>query len=64
MYLEQISTFRNLPSTVRDILLEHLKTRYYPAGAIVHDDNEYSEFIGIIYLGEVEYRLGKRTVVK
>jgi hypothetical protein len=41
-----------------------LKTRYYPAGGIVHDDNEFAEFIGIIYLGEVEFRQGKRTVVK
>jgi hypothetical protein len=53
LYLSQIPTFRDLPQVINDIILEQLKTRYYPAEGTIHDDHEFADFIGIIYLGEV-----------
>lgn len=56
--------FRGLPNVVKDILLNNLKTKYYSADDIIHHDEETAQFIGIIFLGEVEYKIGKRKIIK
>lgn len=64
LFLSQIHTFRDLPAVVNEIILDHLKTRYFAANDVVHFEGERAGFIGIVYLGDVEYKLGKRTVLK
>ena len=56
--------FRGLPNVIKDIILNNLKTKYYSVDDIVHYDEEIAQFVGIIFLGEVEYRIGKRRIIK
>lgn len=38
MYLEQISMFQNLPQPVSEILLDNIRTKYYAANTVVHEE--------------------------
>jgi len=56
--------FRGLPNVIKDIILNNLRTKYYSADEIVHYEEQTAQFIGIIFLGEVEYKNGKRKIIK
>jgi hypothetical protein len=53
MYLSQISIFKNLSQSIRDIFLNNIKTMYFPANAIVHHHNKVLEFMAVIFVGSV-----------
>ena len=36
---------------------------YYKAGDVVFHEDETPQFIGVVYIGSVEYKVGKRNVV-
>ncbi len=38
LYLSQIPTFKDLPQVVKEIVLDHLKVKYYASGDIIHYD--------------------------
>lgn len=64
MYLQQIPIFSNLPGVVIEIILTHIKTKYFKVGDVLHYEHEDPQFLGIVYVGAVQYKSGKRTVVK
>lgn len=55
MYLQQIPIFQGLPQPIQDILLNNVKTKYYPANAVVHQEGEIMQFMAVIFVGAVMY---------
>jgi len=64
LFLHQIPIFSNLPSVVSDIILSKIKTKYYKAGEVIHDGDNIPQFMGVIYIGSVQYKSGKKHVIK
>jgi signal-transduction protein with cAMP-binding, CBS, and nucleotidyltransferase domain len=56
--------FRGIPNEVLELILDQLKTKYYSAGEVIHREEDIPNFMGLIFVGEVEYRVKKRAVVK
>lgn len=41
-----------------------MKTKYYKAGEKIYEEGDPNQFIGIVYVGSVEYKVSKRSVIK
>lgn len=55
LYLSELPIFKKLPGSIHEIILAQMGVRYYRKGETVHDERSEAEFMGIIFLGEVEY---------
>lgn len=64
LYLQEIEAFKGLPNEVLSIILDHLKTQYFKVGQTVYNEEDVPSFMGLIYVGELEYRVGKRSIVR
>ena len=56
--------FQNIPGEVQAIILNNLQTKYFKAGERVYVQGNPNKFIGVVYVGSVEYMMGKRAVVR
>jgi signal-transduction protein with cAMP-binding, CBS, and nucleotidyltransferase domain len=63
LYLEQIPFFQDLPPVVKDTILSQLRTTYYKAGDCIHSGGPPA-FLAVVFLGSVQWRVERRTVVK
>ena len=55
MYLLQIDIFQKLPTSIEEIILKNIQTRYYKKGDIIHRGfDDPVEFMAVVFLGEVE----------
>ena len=64
LYLQQIPVFSYLPGVIIEIILTHIKTKYFKVGDVLHYEHEDPQFLGIVYVGAVQYKSGKRTIIK
>lgn len=64
LYLQKIKMFKDLPNEVNQIILDNITTKYYKAGEKVYDEKDPNQFIGVIYVGSVEYKLNRRIIAR
>jgi hypothetical protein len=49
---------------VSDIILSKIKTKYYKTGEVIHDVDTIPQFMGVIFIGSVQYKHGKKLFIK
>ena len=54
--------FQNLPQYVLDLILDNITTKYYKNNEIIHNEDDELKFMGVIFVGSVEYFQGKKIV--
>lgn len=64
LYLSEFSIFQKLPSSISEIILHQMGVRYYKKGDVVHDEKKEVEFMGIVFLGELEYSVEGKKIKK
>lgn len=61
MFLDKISELKNLPTSVREMMLTLMQVKQFKKGECVHEDGVPS-FMAVVYVGSVEYT-GPKGVV-
>lgn len=55
--------FKNLPHRIFDIILSQIGVKYFHTGDMVHEEARQMEFVGIVFVGSVQYSVGRGQVI-